>query len=531
MVDTRLIKHSQSKRPKMNPDVVSDNVQQQTLQCEQYLREVWQCAAESFPPGVNLIGLERCTPYEQYRETVRPPKPTRSFNLAKSDLYMVKLRIEVHGVEIRPRYFFLPFGSAGNMFNLNGTLYNIMMIVGGGAYDVDKSVDKSRIYVWTPRAPLVFNKGQYSFINNGVFVNTDYIYTRLYNVRDSSTSSKFNCTLLHYILMNHGLTETMKQYYGIDIEVGGPELDARIGSDEWFVCASAGLPPGGKTRKRTDPDPSQLRFAIKAQDYNIHIERVIGTLFYIIDCFPNTVTAEDIDNPELWLRLLSRFIFRETESERRMYDEMCQHKDSVEHYMDRIMRNIMHSSNIKVNTIYELLHYFSMHFHDIVDHHESGSLYNQEMTLEKHLLYHTVHNIFITLFELKTLTGDRISPEKVTSILDSKLRRDRILTVSGRGELSPDAIATDCLPYKATCTLLPKGKANTRNGQAKADPDLDDPSLAFHPTWIETSSPQMMTKADPTGAYRVNPFVRTRRGVILPSADNRAYMENFRKLF
>ena len=500
MLDTTLLGKVAQNRPKMNMELCNGIAVKQMTAAEAYINDIFRCAAESFPEGLEYVGFHRCSPYEEFREITRPPRPRRSFELSQSDVYMVKYMFRFKGQELRPRYIFLPYINDGGIIHLKGTQYKVSPIIGGRVFNIERG----KIFMWTPRARLVFTKTITSFVLNGRIAHADAVSIPLYNISQNE-GSKLDATLVHYQLAEFGLQGMMKKFHNVKVKVGGPELDELIESGEWLVYASRQLPPVGRGRQVFTP--SEVRIAIPAKGHKPIMDSIMGAVFYIIDNCPESIQADEMELPDLWLRLLSRFIFRTTNSERKMYEEMTAHLDSARHCMDPIVRRILAKEGIICDSIFDLFHYINLNFHDMIIHHDVGSMYNMELTVVRHILYDVSYNIFMMMFDLKKLTGDRITMEKITSRMDKLLRRDRIFNVSKHGELSADSIATDCKPFAATCNLVSQQRASTAGRPTKHTNPMADPGLLLHASQVEVSSYQMMSKSEPSGRAKANPFM------------------------
>ena len=245
MVDVRLVQAIASSRPKLNPDICEGLPLLHIREVEEYINDIFRSAAESLPPQLKYVGPERCTPYEEYKEIIRPLKPKRSFELARSDIYLMKYNFTFNGVPLRPRYIFLPIISDGSIIHLKGTQYKVSPVLGGRAFNIERGI----IFMNTPRARLTFNKTPVSFILNRQISHADIVYSPMYNM-SATDRSKLVSSLVHYQLAEYGLHGMMKRYYNTDIKVGYEELDELIGTGEWYVFASRQLPPIGRGKNK-----------------------------------------------------------------------------------------------------------------------------------------------------------------------------------------------------------------------------------------------------------------------------------------
>ena len=240
--------------PKMNKRIVEGLAVSQLNDVENYVHDVFRCAAESFPEGMKYLGGRRCTPLEQFREITRALNPTCRFDLLRSDVYLMKYSFSFNGVELSPRYIFLPFVSDGGLIHLRGTQYKITPVLGGKVFNIEKG----NIYMPTPRLRMGFNKTPTTCILNGRILNTSSVTSRLHNMK-TPERSVLQPILLHYMLAEYGLYTTMKDFFKVDIKFGKGELD-KLDPAEWMVYRSRQLPI--ITRKIETNEVTELRIAI-----------------------------------------------------------------------------------------------------------------------------------------------------------------------------------------------------------------------------------------------------------------------------
>lgn len=510
MADIELIKQVGARQPRMNAEICNGiaSIHMNSLTAsgrtatEQYIHDVWEAASQSFPEGLRYLGDERCTPFEEWREITRPMKPYRSFDLTESDTYLMKYRFSFNGQEIRPRYIFLPYPRDGDLLFLGGTRYKITPVIGGRAFNIEYD----RIFLPSPRARLIFCKTQVTYVlNNHSIGHANAVSSPLYNVSSDESIKSRDTLLVHYMLAEYGLSEMMKRYYDTEVKVGGIELDGLVDTGEWFVYKSLGRPPAGV---RSGYTPTNIRIAIPAEKHSPVLNSIIGGVFYILDHFPEAMEPGDVDNPEYWLRLLSRFIFKTTDAENKMFEEMLTHRRNICRYMDGITRQTLKREGVNCETIYDLFHYMNLHFDDMLIHNDLGSMYNQELTTVKHIVYDIVYNIFILMFNLQKLSGERVNADTITKHMDKLLRRDNIYKVTKHAEVTADAIAANCKPFNATCNTISQAKVSMAGKKSnKHGGGMADEASLLHASQTEVGSIQMMTKADATGRSKLNPFV------------------------
>lgn len=524
MIDLNLITAANKTLPKMNQEVLGGLSTSHLESVEQYLNDVWRCASTSFPKGLEYLGSKRCTPLEQFREITRPLNPNKKFDLLRSDVYLVKHEFRFKGVKLRPFYSFLPFVNEGGLIFLKGTQYRITTVIGGKVFNIERD----NIYMPTPRIRMGFMQFTSACFMNERIIHGSVAYSHLHWGLKKTERSNLFPTLLHYILSEHGLEDTLKIYFNLDIKVGETELDD-LDFEEWVVFKSRQLPI--TTRFNSTAEVTNIRIAIPKKQYNSLLDNVFCTLFYIIDnSVETTRNISDLNNPKLWLYLLDKFIFKVTKAEKKQFEKMVDHLESIKMIMDPITERILKTSNIKCKTTFDLFKYIILNYQDIIIHNDAGSMYHKELSTTKHLMYHVVYNIFSVMYGLQTLPENLLTNEKITSVILKLISKDKIFTVLGHGELVPASIATDCIAY-SSCNVISHSKAISTGGNQRSKSNTTDPNKLLHPSQVEVCSFQWNTKREPTGRGKLSPFIKFgENNYIVPNNEIKPLIENLTDL-
>lgn len=525
MTDLLLAELMDNTMPRMNKDICSGLATIQMKEVEDYLDQVMRGAAMSAPSELKYIELKRCTPEEEFREITRALKPNRSFDLSRSDVYMCKFIFKFNGVEIRPRYSLLPFVGDGGIIYLRGTQYKVTPVLGGRVFNIDKNV----VYMTTPKSPIAFERINIMFSLDGKMTVGDAVVSKLYNTAKVNRPSKISSMLMHYILAEYGLAVTMKKFFDVDVRVGGPELDELIESSEWKVFGSLKMP--GLVKNMRQQTVCEVRIAIPIGQYGLHLNTIVGSVFYIMDQCCDSVVLEDLDDPGLWLMLLYRFIFKQPNIPSIENEKMVTHLDSVRHSLPALTKRLLVMEGVMCEDIFELFKYMQLHLHDMLIHNDSGNMYEMELTTVKHLAYHIVCSINTVMFNMARLTGDRVTEDNVNAIFNDLFHKDSIFTTAKHAELSSDDIASDCKLFGATCNILSQSKAATAGTTSKHTNSINDTSQLLHPSQVEVGTYLMMSKAEPTGRGKINCFVyMSSRHFISANPKLEGIIDRFRKL-
>lgn len=501
--------------PKINPDIISGISASQTINLDQELHAVFQCAAESFPPGLKYHCSKRCTPEETFAEmTKRVP---RTFELSHSDVYLCKFLFSYNGVMLRPKHIYLPFLDRTDILTLNGTLYQLTPVLGGKVFNVERG----NVYLHLPRQRLGFKPFPVSCYRDNKLVNENAVYSLLHNKKGTHKRSNLYPSLVHYILCKYGLTRMFKEQYNADIIITNQEH--RYSSEQYHVYRSNNYNKSHQIIKLLIP---------KEQHYR-QLDSIIGAVFYIINhSIEATSVLSDLDKPELWIHLLDRFIFKgNTKSDK--YQKTVEHLNSVEKYYDGITRRIMTNNNIKANNIYDLFRYITINYQDLNIHHGDGSMYNKELNVTKYLLYNVIYNVFSTMYAICLLPPELLTANKIESIFNKKLNPAKIFTTKGHGELTAlsTGLASDCMLFGGTGKIITHNQATATGSKRGRTTNLGDTLLSVHPTQIAVASYLWITSSNPPGRGYLNPFVQFNQGwVTAPNQKLAPLVNNLEKL-
>lgn len=499
-MDVRLFKEVAKQLPKMDEGILNGLATEQIKSAEAYMHGVFLSASASFPKGLRYIGSVVCTPKEQFDEITRSTKPFRSYELLRSDVYMVKYLLEFNGKPIRPQYLFLPFINEADLLYLSGTQYKVTPVISGRLFNIEKG----NIYMRTPRAPVGFSSHSISCIKNGCILNTAAVYSYLYNM-EPAKRSLLKPTLMHYILSVYGLKETMKKMFNVNVSIGNWKLDS-LNPEEWVVYRSR---QELSIVKKYNAKPTDLRIAISAEEYYPLLDSIIGTIFYIVDnSTDSTRDFNELDNPNLWIYILDRFIFKQITGDRHQLDQICSHVSvQIPALYDPITRKVLDIERIKTNDIFDLFGYMCLNFHDMDVHYDVGTMYNKELSVVRNLLSNIVYAVFISVYRLEKLPLETLSVEKIEKLLSKTLSRNHILHTSGHGELTPASIASDCRPFSATCNMISHNKASVSSKGDKNKSSVIDNSDLLHPSQVEVATYSWISASSPYGRDKINPFV------------------------
>ena len=436
MYDSPLIQCCMNDQPRINPDIAMglgysqySNRRGVETCFEEYIDTVLRCAAESFPEGLKYVGYRRATPEEQFLEATRSQRSKRSVELATSDLYYCRYEFTFQGKRLmKDRYLQLPYLRPGSVFRIRGATFTVSPVLA----DNILSIETNQIYMPVTRSKITFRSTHASFLANGEVISDDVVYGNIFK-DTKNANTKRHAVLVHYVLCKYGLGHTFRHYCGADVVVGHQEITPETHPpEEWVICQSRGLPP--RHMRNYQYSPATLRIAIPRDRFTATAIRTLAAVFYIVDHEPELVEAEEVNNTMLWRRLLPRFLKNEVSSERKAMEEVQAHIESVDSYLDELVRRRLAHDDIPRNNIYDVLMYIVDNYMELTAKAQPANSLDKLMEVTRFFLFDIVSQISRLLFELVKMTGNRLNYIRVKEKFDKLFRPNKIHQVnSGHG--------------------------------------------------------------------------------------------------
>lgn len=503
MLGTKLCNRFMNSVPRINPILGIGVAYHQSHRIEKYIREIIDCAKQSFPPGLKFMGCRRATPEEQIMEITRTRRGRRVFELAPSDVYMCVYQFEFNGEKLKPQYLELPYIRPGGIIKIRGSSHVVSPVLEDNIF----SVSSDQIYMPVTRAKLTFKKLDVSYKVDGHITSAAVVYSAIHNISRKKKHSSRVTTLMHYLLGEYGLSETINRYYNVGIVTGEQEINSdTYPEDDWVICSSAGLKPKG--RMYGSYIPTMIRIAVPRKDFTPEISNAIGGFYYVVDRMPDVVTVDYLDNRDFWRRLLAYFIKSTVDSEIKAMEEIDVHYDSLYSYIDDLVRMRLTRENVPSDSLFDVLNYVMNNFVNMtMESDPADMLRNKRVDTIRPLMADVVYAISTLTFELRRMQGDRLNLSNINGLFDKRWPQSVIKRIgNGHGEVNTLESATDNFLYSVTKLLVPQPKATFTKRSSK-DADMTDPAYALHPTQPLVTTYLFITKSDPSARSAINHFM------------------------
>lgn len=500
--------------PKLNPAIAGGLAVIHMKEVESYVDQVFKSASKGFPPGLVYVGCKRCTEQEEFMETTKKKGPRRQFDVARSDIYMMKYFFRWNGEDLPPRYLSLPFVSDGGFITLGGSRFNISPLLS----DRVISVGVSNIFVRLLRDRLTFERMTQHFQINGrretVQVAWGMIYHKNAKQKKIRPTIKANCSLMHYLLCKYGFRDTFLKFGHCEPIIGGQDRVNRNTYPEeegWVICSSEQAKPKGCGRGFYQP--TYIQIAVRKEDLTPMVKNMIGGFFYIADHFPSRIQPEYIgieNERRLWCILLGHILFSSTIQEGKLYDDIYDHLTSLDEYIDGLVSVKLKDIGIEVEDIYKLFAIVIENFNEwlLSATNKVASMYDKELSILYYVLFDVTSAIFKLYFKLKAASKKELTAKEIISTFNMTLRSGLIFSLTkNHGEVSTVSSPGDNKAFKITSLLVPQ-TGSSRASSRKDRQVLDNPAQRLHESVAEVGGYSNLPKAEPSGRSRLNPMVQ-----------------------
>lgn len=512
--------------PKLNPIIANGLAVRDMTYVEKYVDDVFKSAARGFPDGLTYVGCTHCTPQEGFDQLTKMKNNRRQFDVARSDLYMMKYLFRYKGVDLDPRYMSLPaIGEAGSIV-LGGSRFIISPVLS----DKVISIGVSYIFVRLLKARLTFERTMYNFMIDNkretIQVAWSGIYNRNAKMKKLKATVKANSTLIHYLFCKYGFKETFERYGNCSPVAGGDEINTtNYPESEWVICSSTRAKPTRGVGKGFW-EPPKVRVAVRKSDLTPVVKNMLGGFFYVADHFPTRVLPEYVNSTRMWMILMGHIIFSGTIGDGKLYDDIDDHMKSLDEYLDTLTLDKLKELGYEVGSVYDLFAMIIDKFNDwllgVGDN--ISSMYDKELSILYFLLFDVITAINSLYFKLRAASKKQeLTIKEINTTMNMTLRTGLIYSITkNHGEVSTIAVSGDNKAFKITSLLVPQSGSN-RQGSRKDRTVLNDPAKRLHVSVAEIGGYLNLPKSQPDGRARINPCVQIdSRGMVLR---NPAYEE------
>ena len=512
-MDAELFRIFAKSCPPLNWDVAEGYACKEVELAESYIKRVWLNAASSFPPGLVFKDICRCTPEEEYMVGAGNRNGKKTYEMAKSDIYLVKLLFEFNGVQLKPRYLYLPFVKRGGIITIMGSTYSISPVLADNAI----SVGLNDIFVNFNRAKVTFYRLIHRFIADDVRTSSFVVWCEAHNYQRSTVLNKEpklaktvkgQTSCIHYLFCRYGVTRTFAEFANADVRVVHGNTPAEdYPSSEWVVCRSTGQRPRSYVGRHYTP--TDIVLVINRAAYNQTTASMIAAFFYICDTFSGRVEPEYVDDVVLWRVLLGHFIFANNNSEGTILNDVDAHMRSLDSYIDPMTRGWI-ANEVQIEDIFELF----MHLVETFPKRLATSgdaistMYGKRLMVLRYLLLGIIKAIFRSLYAINNAAKNGLTINDIEKNLQKFIKPHLIIAINRSNAVVTNISSpTDNMLFKITSNVVLQA-STTGSAAGRAKNETFDESHVLHASIAEVGSYMHITKSETTGRGRLNMFVQ-----------------------
>lgn len=495
--------------PKVNPVVMDGLACVYLNEAEVYVDSVFKSASKSFPAGLEYIGYQRCTPQEEFEETTRPKNNKRTFDLARSDLYLVKYHFRYLGEDIPPRHIYLPFVGPGGIIYLGGSCFHITPVLSNKV--ISPGFDS--IFVRLLRDKVTFKRTGHSIIVDSQRETSQVVWSQIYRKpKDNKKippTTRANTCLVHYLLARYGFSGMFTKYAGFVPVIGEEEITTELYPKEsWVICESAQIKP--KSFIGDFYDPVRIRLVIPRDKWNPYVQSLVAGFYYTVDHFPSRFKPSYVDNTKLWMILLGHIIFSGLFGENKLYTSIEEHFVSLNEYVDTIVIMKLKENGHHIEDFYDLLVLMLRNFNEwiVQSGQNNTSMYGKTLEVLYYVMYDITAGIFRTNFRLSKLaTKKALTAKDIIETFNKQLKMGAIYGLSSGKIVAASVAYSGDHKYPKITSVLAEQESLPGASRGRKRRKTVGEGERIHTSMVEAGSMLFLSKSNPTPAARCNPFL------------------------
>jgi len=518
--------------PAFNKKVVDGFAVSEIPKSENFIKMLFDSIKDTFPPGLRFLRDRRCTPMEEYREATKrhnqksAKNSQRSqFDIAKSNVYMMKYEFEYNGTALKPRYLYLPWVDDGGFIRISDSLYTISPVLA----DRVISVMRKTIFVRLIKTRFNVNRISQHFRIDDVETFAHVVWSKIHQkkiVRDKNDAESVvaESTLAHYLFCKYGVLETFRQFAGTEVVFGDEEniTTEKYPRDQWHIARTSRSEHNGHPNGRRNDSyrPTKIRIAIRRGTENTMAHNLIGAFYYLADRFPDRVAhlqnfvvrqdEERLNHEKLMWTLILGHLVAPASGPGKVIKEMESHMRSLDEYIDPIVKHQLNNIGYSVDNVYQLFARLIQDFDPLLLANRSklSSMYDKELNILQFVLFEISKSIMELGFQmLKLCEETNLTADKLNHVFGNKIRTGAIFHIyKSSGAVSANSYPGDNKVFKITTLLVPQQHTN-KGGRKKGGLQLRDPINQLHISVVEVGGYANLPKSQPSGHFRINPFV------------------------
>lgn len=526
--------------PEFNPLIVNGLATHYMEEAESYLHEAFKANNDSLIPGLEYVGYRHCTEQEEYYEATKLRNNKRTFDIAQSDMHMVMIEMRYKGKMLPPRPIYLPFvGEAGTMY-INGVLYHLPPVLTDNVI----SPDDNSVFIRILKGRMTLPREYHTVNVNGKLETANVIGAPIHHQTKPPShrapqTTKANKCVLHYLLGKYGFTRTFQKYLGCVPVIEDENYDRAKYGDDWVICTSSyfGTADSPRTYISGYYKPTNIHVMFRRDQWSATALSFVTELFYILDNFPEMfrpVLAE-LDEVSQWRLTIGHIIESGDLGAGYLLKKMVEHYKSLDHYLDYMHIQKLHSAGYVVEDFYDLLALVMKNFRQFRSGKANSrqSMYGKSLEVLYYVLYNITYSYVMTGFRLAKLASKReLDEADIVNVMNKNFR------LGSSFGLTSNSIAAETVSYSGDHKFL---KITSKVNEQEANPGgrrggsgrkaVND-STHLHISHVVGGSVLYLSKSNPSPVAHANPFLQIdpSSGMILENPKLKPTLDDAEKL-
>ena len=520
-MDDKLFEFSHRKRaPVFNLDVVKGIACKDVPSARKYVDNIIRCGESQYPDEFVFIRSERCNPLEEYNVITRARAGNnRIYDIARSDVYLVKYLFSYKGKELAPMYMYLPFVRQAGMLYISGKQFAIAPVMGDIAFEIEEN----SIFIRIPRAPISFNREAHTVVIDGIRVKPFVVYSLLHNKGGKKSRNRsdlirlghVHSSLPHYLFCKHGMYGAFEKNCGTRPIVLKEEdySEEQYPSEHWVKISSLRKAPDGiNPRRQYEHIATKLIMLVDRGAWTDLTKSFATGFFYVIDHFPEFVTEPaELDDTWWWKVWMAFILWGEGNNYGRLVDDVETHLNSLDGYVDQETVKTLAQVNVHCKDLYDLMAYIMREMNTMLENNrgKEACLYNKRLEVLRYLLRNINNNMFEFLFKITGNSKKVLQPKEYEDILRKYFNPWLIHGISSAAEhpeVSSVSNPSDNMFFKVTSVIVQQTDTHGRGKSQDAKPI--GPTMYLDSSFAEVTGFGVLPKSMPIGNNRFNPCVK-----------------------
>lgn len=506
--------------PKFNKNITDGSVKQVLQLIPSYLDNIFKSSIKSLSNKIPLkyIGYRRMSPDEELKRLILSDTNKVRYDIAISDLYVVEYLLEYDG-EIISRPLYLPYTTKGNIIRVSGAHYTLIPVLS----DTVISPSHKEVFVRLLKDKIIFKRHIINFVVNGEKIPGQVIYADIIKTKSIVKETLVNRVVTPmslYLLGEYGIEHVMKKYVNTDkyfITVGNVDKY----KDTHNIYETTNIKSG--YNKEAYYTGSNIKFCIdKSVEITHFLENFIYGFLYVFhvmpehtDDFLDVYTTKNVKDELLyWRILLGRIAYKNSFSIDRICQDMNEHFDSLQGYLDNLIKDKLADNGVFLENFFDLLVYLMDNFNMwLINNKDYNSdISNRYIDILYYILYDIIigfNMIILTINKRASKKQDKLSYKEVSKIISNELKTRLIFnlvkssTIKLCAQLTESTI--DIIYPKITALLEDQSRGTGVKRGSKTTFPESTKTLKGHDLYI--GSLLFLNKQAPSPRFRSNLYM------------------------